>query len=390
MSQAPLSPIPPQANPPRPNDPLGDLPRVSARELRLERRLRSWTTTLKSALDWLSTTLGEPLILGPPEVRDRASGLKRPGVIAQVSQPSTGLRLGVGAETVLVHALVDHLLGFDRHPGEERLQVTPVEWGIFTMVLARTLAELSVHRTGPPLLLDRVGPEPFDPTGLGPLLTILWPIQVGATTGLVRLWIPDSVDPETRWPAPPEPDPARLLARVSGQSGIWRAEAGEVRLPRGLSRLRVGGVLPFHGPPPTGSPASPVLRVELALRDRDGRSWFDAEPVPQTGGGQIRLLSPLRRDRLPREPIPMSQPADPARQAPPPAPAEIPVTLVVELGRINLPVSQVADLQPGATLELGRHAREPVELTSNGRLVARGELVQIDNELGVRVTNVFL
>ena len=66
------------------------------------------------------------------------------------------------------------------------------------------------------------------------------------------------------------------------------------------------------------------------------------------------------------------------------------MTLTVELGRINLPLGRLADLKPGDVLELGRHAREPVELTSGGRLIARGELVQIDSELGVRVTHVFL
>jgi flagellar motor switch protein FliN/FliY len=73
-----------------------------------------------------------------------------------------------------------------------------------------------------------------------------------------------------------------------------------------------------------------------------------------------------------------------------PAATEVPVTLTVELGRVTIPLHRLADLKPGDVLELGRHAREPVELTSNGRLVARGELVQIDTELGVRVTNVLL
>ena len=71
-------------------------------------------------------------------------------------------------------------------------------------------------------------------------------------------------------------------------------------------------------------------------------------------------------------------------------PADIPVTLTVELGRVSLPLRRLADLKPGDVLELGRHAREPVELTSGGRTVARGELVQIESELGVRVTHVFL
>ncbi len=72
------------------------------------------------------------------------------------------------------------------------------------------------------------------------------------------------------------------------------------------------------------------------------------------------------------------------------APTEIPVTLTVEIGKIGLPLSRVADLKQGDVLELGRHAREPVELTSGGKLVARGELVQIDTELGVRILSVFL
>ena len=72
------------------------------------------------------------------------------------------------------------------------------------------------------------------------------------------------------------------------------------------------------------------------------------------------------------------------------SPLDVPVTLTVELGRVNLTLSRLADLRPGDLVELGRHSREPVELTSNGRLVARGELVLIDTELGVRVTHVFL
>ena len=84
----------------------------------------------------------------------------------------------------------------------------------------------------------------------------------------------------------------------------------------------------------------------------------------------------------------MSQPSDSAE--PVTTPAEIPATLVVELGRASLPLAQLARLQAGELIELDRDPREPVELTCNGRLVARGELVQIDDRLGVRLTSVFL
>ncbi len=68
----------------------------------------------------------------------------------------------------------------------------------------------------------------------------------------------------------------------------------------------------------------------------------------------------------------------------------MPVTLTVELGRVNLTLGRLAELKPGDVIELSRQARAPVELTSNGRLVARGELILIDTEMGVRVTSVFV
>lgn len=89
----------------------------------------------------------------------------------------------------------------------------------------------------------------------------------------------------------------------------------------------------------------------------------------------------------------MSQPSASQKPSTPPAGVaalDVPVTLTVELGRVNMTLTQLADIKPGDVVELGRHSRAPVELTSGGRLVARGELVLIDTELGVRVTNVFL
>ncbi len=221
-------------------------------------------------------------------------------------------------------------------------------------------------------------------------VTLRWPVRIGATTGSVRLWLAEALleELERDMPAPPPALADVLRQRFGTLAGAWRAEAGAVTMPRGLGRLRVGGVLPIDGARLQGTPASPAGRVELALRAADGRCCFEAQAVPMSGGGRLTLCAPLRRDALPREPIPVSMPSEPPAGAV--SPADVPVTLVVELGRISLPVHQVADLKPGDVLALARHAREPVELTSNGRLVARGELVQIDTELGVRVTHIFL
>ena len=68
--------------------------------------------------------------------------------------------------------------------------------------------------------------------------------------------------------------------------------------------------------------------------------------------------------------------------------SEVMVELAVELGRVKLPLRDLLSLAPGAVLELDRAADAPVDVLVNGCLVARGEVVVIDGEFGVRVTAV--
>jgi flagellar motor switch protein FliN/FliY len=128
----------------------------------------------------------------------------------------------------------------------------------------------------------------------------------------------------------------------------------------------------------------------MIMSGSGGRFIITAEPVPRSGGGRLTLTAAARHEPTPREPVPMNPSATPTQPEPSTQPADVPVTLVVELGRVNLTLNRLADLKPGDIVELGRHSREPIELTSNGRLVARGELVLIDTELGVRLTHLFL
>ena len=68
--------------------------------------------------------------------------------------------------------------------------------------------------------------------------------------------------------------------------------------------------------------------------------------------------------------------------------SEVQVELAVELGRVKLPLRDLLALGPGAVLELDRAADAPVDVLVNGCLVAKGEVVVIDGEFGVRVTAV--
>ncbi len=66
---------------------------------------------------------------------------------------------------------------------------------------------------------------------------------------------------------------------------------------------------------------------------------------------------------------------------------DIPINVVVELGRVQLTADEVIRLRPGQLLELGRSPTDPVDLVVNGKLLAKGELVEIEGALGVKILN---
>jgi flagellar motor switch protein FliN/FliY len=65
---------------------------------------------------------------------------------------------------------------------------------------------------------------------------------------------------------------------------------------------------------------------------------------------------------------------------------DVTLQLTVELGRTNMTVSQVIDLQKGSVIELNRVAGEAVDVFVNDRMLARGEVVVVDDKFGVRIT----
>ncbi|MCI5823340.1 MAG: flagellar motor switch protein FliN [Candidatus Gastranaerophilales bacterium] len=67
---------------------------------------------------------------------------------------------------------------------------------------------------------------------------------------------------------------------------------------------------------------------------------------------------------------------------------DIKLQLAVELGRCELPIKKVLELTRGSIIELDKVAGEPVELYANGKLVAHGEVVVIEDNFGLRITSI--
>lgn len=67
---------------------------------------------------------------------------------------------------------------------------------------------------------------------------------------------------------------------------------------------------------------------------------------------------------------------------------DVPITLTAILGRTQLPVADVLRMNTGSIIELDRAIGEPIDIYINSHLVARGEVVLIDDRLGITMTEI--
>ncbi len=67
---------------------------------------------------------------------------------------------------------------------------------------------------------------------------------------------------------------------------------------------------------------------------------------------------------------------------------EIPLEIVVELGRTKMKISEVLELTSGSIVELDKMSGEPVDIFVNNKLIARGEVVVIEEHFGVRIKEI--
>lgn len=65
---------------------------------------------------------------------------------------------------------------------------------------------------------------------------------------------------------------------------------------------------------------------------------------------------------------------------------DVPMLVEAEMGRSNKSVRDVLKIGEGSVIDFDREANEPVDLKINGKLIARGEVVEIEGNFGVRIT----
>jgi len=165
---------------------------------------------------------------------------------------------------------------------------------------------------------------------------------------------------------------AWLLEREFAGSLIQRIEAGMAGgpvTPAPATPAPAANPLPAAAPIPTPAPVAPATAAPAPAP----AAAANQAPAPQVQAVSYQELRPTG---------PSASAEDLAKLA------DVSLNVTVELGRTRLKVKDLLALGTGSVVELDRVAGAPVDILVNGTLIARGDVVVVDDELGVRVSEV--
>jgi flagellar motor switch protein FliM len=329
------------------------------------------------------------------------------GVLAPIPNKSRGL---LEVDIALAHWAIDTLLGGTGEAVGLR-PLTDIEEGVMTFVVLETLKTLapSLDSSLPKLRLETIAPTLNDAGALLSEEESLAMVQLkavfGGHTGFVRLFIPEGV---LALAEPPFDAPVRRVRRIAdaqshgarlGNVSAWlRAEIGHVEVTAGdLAQLRERDVVLVDGltaRPDKGEGGTVKLKLGLA---RAG--YIAGELVLQNQAFVAKVTE-----------VVVGAPAPPASEGDGAAGAEdaaragranmqegqaegadllndIPLQVAVEIGRLPITAEEVVGLKVGHVFDLNRQVGEPLDLSVNGKIVARGELVEVEGNLGIRIVS---
>ncbi|HET8538422.1 MAG TPA: type III secretion system cytoplasmic ring protein SctQ [Anaeromyxobacter sp.] len=246
-------------------------------------------------------------------------------------------------EPALVVRLVDVLAGGPGAPvGATAL--TPVEAAALELFALAALDGAASVAAIEATLAPRLARAASDVAGA---LAIELTVVAGDVAGRARLLVPPAAVRAVRGPGSADGAAAALRIPLSLRRGTVALAAEELEL------LSPGDVVVVDADPLADGAATLVLPGGAAIRGRREADSFQVEEAAMT-------------ERT----------------------AQLPVTLEVELARIEIPLGELARLEPGTVLPLPVDRRGLVTLRAGGRAVARGELVDVDGAVGVRVLSV--
>jgi flagellar motor switch protein FliN len=145
--------------------------------------------------------------------------------------------------------------------------------------------------------------------------------------------------------------------------------------------------------PLSGPDGEVVATVVVALGAADAAEPVFAPAEPEAAGPEARTVATTV---APRVRVPAQEGSAPALAFALPSQGgldllrDVAMEVTVELGRTRMTVRELLSLSPGAVVELDRAAGSPADLLVNGTLIARGEIVVVDEDFGIRITEILM
>jgi flagellar motor switch protein FliN/FliY len=135
------------------------------------------------------------------------------------------------------------------------------------------------------------------------------------------------------------------------------------------------------------------MDAEDAIVEERGGEPAGGEPAPAAGGGESAAAGPVPavvavEEEVSLQPLGGEAGGEVGGDADLTRVLDVPVELTVEMGRTTMTIRETLSLSAGSIITLDRLVGEPVDLYANGRLIARGEVIAVDEEYGLRVTEV--
>jgi flagellar motor switch protein FliM len=328
-----------------------------------------------------------------------------PTVLASLCPSPHKARGLLEVEASLAHAAVDLLLGGAGDVIALR-PLTEIEEGVLSFLLVEALKALAPYVSPgvPRVRLEKMvrDVEEVLPSLMGErhLLAVQLRVSVGSHSGYLRLFLPESA---VALATPPGGAPERReriitrarhhASRLHGVTAALRVELGGFELTFDeLSALEEKSVvllpepLTFRPDKGQGGPAR--------IRTGAGRAGFLEANVQLHGRHYRATITNIVSGDIPQAQPDSSGPSPEGHAVEQPKPEgavilkDIPQHVTVELGRVNLNGEEIVGLHVGQVLELNRTPNENVELSVNGTVVARGELVESEGQVGVRIVQI--
>jgi type III secretion system YscQ/HrcQ family protein len=322
-------------------------------------------------------------------------------------------------DPVLAAGLIERLLGGRGEDVGLSRPFTDIERGVLTYGLLKLGAafqttwseggELAVRIEGLEQSIDALRPVFSDELVMH---SINVKVSAGSIVGFSRILIPHTLTAGA-FSLPDEPEGTdafwaharRNLSRIGEQSVLARARIATLDLtPEDIEQLDVGDIvlLEHHQLQGSGSELSGnaeiriargrngVLRTQLIWRNgrldlQINEIALEEEPQAMADEEDINAATEMQRAEVEAGDAGYEAAPNDNLQEAEGLLRDVPAPVVVELGRLKMSTSQVIRLKAGQIIRLGRSPTDTVDLVVNNRIFARGELIEVDGEIGVRL-----